>query len=84
MDWIIAKPDPELVRGLAHSLDISGTIATLLANRGIRDSEEGLRFLHPKMEFLGDPFLMRDMSVAVDRIFAGIGSKRENSHLWRL
>jgi len=72
MDWIIAKPDPELVRGLAHSLDISGTIATLLVNRGIRDSEEGLRFLQPKMEFLGDPFLMRDMSIAVERIFSGI------------
>ncbi len=70
MEWIIAKPDSELVRSLAHSLDISGTIATLLANRGIRDSEEGLRFLHPKMEFLADPFLMKDMSLAVDRIFA--------------
>ncbi len=70
MEWIIAKPDSELVRSLAHSLDISGTIATLLANRGIRDSEEGLRFLHPKMEFLADPFLMKDMALAVDRIFA--------------
>ena len=70
MEWKIAKPDPELVRSLAHSLDISGTIATLLANRGIRDSEEGLRFLHPKMEFLADPFLMKDMELAVDRIFA--------------
>jgi len=72
MDWIIAKPDPELVRGLAHSLDISGTIATLLVNRGIKDCDEGLRFLQPKMEFLGDPFLMRDMSMAVERIFSGI------------
>jgi single-stranded-DNA-specific exonuclease len=70
MEWKIAKPDPELVRSLAHSLDISGTIATLLANRGIRDSEEGLRFLHPKMEFLADPFLMKDMALAVDRIFS--------------
>ncbi len=77
MDWIIAKPDPALVRDLARSLDISGTIATLLANRGIRDSEEGFRFLHPKMEFLGDPFLMRDMSVAVDRIFAGKEAKEK-------
>ena len=77
MDWIIAKPDPTLVRELARSLDISGTIATLLANRGIRDSEEGFRFLHPKMEFLGDPFLMRDMSVAVDRIFAGKEAKEK-------
>ena len=77
MDWKIAKPDPELVRSLAHSLDISGTIATLLANRGIRDSEEGLRFLHPKMEFLADPFLMKDMSLAVDRIFARKGAKEK-------
>ena len=77
MDWIIARPDPELVRGLARSLNISGTIATLLVNRGITDSQDGLRFLQPKMEFLGDPFLMRDMSIAVERIFAGIEGREK-------
>ena len=77
MDWIIAKPDPELVRSLAHSLDISGTIATLLVNRGIRDSGEGLRFLHPKMDFIADPFLMKDMPAAVDRIFASKEAKEK-------
>ena len=72
MEWKIARPEPELVRSLAHNLNISSTIAALLVNRGIRQPEEGLRFLQPKMEFLGDPFLMRDMSQAVQRIFAGI------------
>ncbi|MFN8008474.1 MAG: single-stranded-DNA-specific exonuclease RecJ [Terriglobia bacterium] len=72
MDWIIANPDPGRIRTLAHSLNLSGTIARLLVNRGITDPEQGLRFLQPTMDSLPDPFLMRDMPEAVDRILAGI------------
>jgi single-stranded-DNA-specific exonuclease len=72
MLWKIASPDPGLIRQLAHSLKISGSLAALLINRGLSDSESAQKFLHPKLEQLEDPFLMSGLRQAVDRIFAGI------------
>ena len=68
MFWKIASPDPATVRGLAQALNISGTIATLLVNRGIADALSAQEFLHPRFDGLADPFLMRDLEKAVERI----------------
>jgi single-stranded-DNA-specific exonuclease len=72
MLWKIAAPDSTLIRELAHSLKISGTLATLLVNRGVTDPILAERFLCPRVDHLEDPFLMRDLQRAVDRIFLGI------------
>jgi single-stranded-DNA-specific exonuclease len=70
--WKIASPDHSLVRELAHILRLSGTLATLLINRGLSDPALASRFLHPKLEQLEDPFLMTGLEQAVDRISFGI------------
>src|SRR5262245_34075668 len=72
MLWKIAAPDSTLVRELAHSLKISGTLATLLVNRGVTNPTLAERFLSPRFDHLEDPFLMRDLQRAVDRIFVGV------------
>jgi single-stranded-DNA-specific exonuclease len=72
MFWKIASPDLSLIRELAHSLKISGTLATLLLNRGVTDPASAQRFLYPRFDHLEDPFLMRDLQQAVDRIFLSI------------
>ncbi|MCI0624748.1 MAG: single-stranded-DNA-specific exonuclease RecJ [Acidobacteria bacterium] len=72
MLWKIATPDPNLVRGLAHTLNISGTLAILLVNRGLADALPAQEFLQARFEVLADPFLMRDLKKAVERIFLGI------------
>ena len=64
MIWKIASPDPATVRGLAHALNISGTIARLLVNRGIADAPSAQGFLHPRFDGLVDPFLMSDLKKA--------------------
>jgi single-stranded-DNA-specific exonuclease len=68
MLWKIASPDPTVVKGLAHALNISGTIATLLVNRGFTVAPTAQEFLHARFDSLADPFLMRDLKRAVERI----------------
>lgn len=72
MLWKIAIPDLNAVKALAHALNTSGTIATLLVNRGFSDVLTAQEFLHPKFDYLGDPFLMRDLKKAVARIHLAI------------
>lgn len=49
-------------------LKISPLLACLLFNRGIRDKEEAQKFLHPTLTDLPDPFLMRDIERAGERL----------------
>ncbi len=67
--WII-KPEPDLsvVQHLTEVLGIEQVLATLLAQRNITTFEDAKMFFRPSYELLHDPFLMKDMSRAVDRI----------------
>ncbi len=44
-------------------------VRKLLAQRGISGRDRALRFLKPKLAELGDPFALREMDAAVERIF---------------
>ncbi len=44
-------------------------VRKLLAQRGISGRERALRFLKPRLSDLGDPFALREMDAAVERIF---------------
>src|SRR5262245_17463724 len=72
MLWKIANPEPSAVRGLAHALNISGSVATLLVNRGFYEPRLAQDFLQPRFDCLADPFLMCDLKKAVDRILLAI------------
>jgi single-stranded-DNA-specific exonuclease len=70
--WVNKPFDRAAATELSRALHISDITATLLANRGINDIETAERFFNPTLEHLHDPFLMRDMREAVDRIMAAI------------
>lgn len=53
---------------LSASLNVDMTIANLLVQRGIRTFSEARSFFRPKLSDLHDPFLMKDMDKAVERI----------------
>ena len=57
---------------LSAELDISPVAARILADRGIRTPAEARAYIRPSLESLHDPFLMRDMSAAVDRLCRAI------------
>ncbi|MDB5011997.1 MAG: recJ [Daejeonella sp.] len=56
------------VSELSSSLQINETLAGLLVSRGVTTFEEARDFFRPKLEHLHDPFLMKDMELAINRI----------------
>ncbi len=69
MQWKIKpEPEPEIVDKLYQDLKIPYKNAYLLAQRGIKDFDEARRFFRPSLNDLHDPFLMKGMHQAVQRI----------------
>ena len=69
MRWTIhPKPDPVKVEKLAVALQVDEVIATLLLQRGVENYDQAKQFFRPSLNELHDPFLMKDMDLAVSRI----------------
>ena len=69
------KPKTEQVLAFAKELNVSSTVASLLIQRGVTNFEEARLFFKPTWEDLHDPFLMKDMNLAVERIEKAIINK---------
>ena len=69
MRWNL-KPKPEVkkVENLQKALQTDAITATLLLQRGIETYEDAKTFFRPSFNDLHDPFLMKDMDKAVDKI----------------
>ena len=65
--WIVRKSDNHLVKQLENELKITPLVASLLVNRGLDTVESARYFLFGKEEF-HDPFLLKGMDIAVNRI----------------
>ncbi|MGI9546667.1 MAG: single-stranded-DNA-specific exonuclease RecJ [Flavobacteriaceae bacterium] len=73
MRWTLkAQPEEEKVAYLANVLQVDRLVACLLLQRSIENYEEAKEFFRPQLSALHDPFLMKDMSEAVDRIQSAI------------
>ncbi len=69
MRWrVVPEPDSKIVTSLAESLNIEPLISKLLVNRGVHTYEQARQFFRPSLQDLHDPFLMKDMDLAVNRI----------------
>ena len=78
MRWTLkSKPSLEKISQLLEELSIQKNIASLLVQRGIETYQEAKDFFRPNLEDLHDPFLMKDMQLAVERIEKAI-STNEN------
>jgi single-stranded-DNA-specific exonuclease len=66
--WDHLPCDDAESRRLAEALNLHPTVARLLCLRGLGDPERAARFLSPTLDHLHDPFLLADMSHAVERI----------------
>ena len=60
---------------LAKKLNISSILAQILIDRGINTEQQAKKYFNPKLDDLLDPFLMKDMDVAVNRLSEAIGNK---------
>jgi len=72
--WVVQDSVPEAVNKLVEQLNITPLVSTLLVNRGIVETEEARSFLFMEDATFHDPFLLPDMSIAVNRINQAIAN----------
>ena len=75
INWHIKERTPEeqaAAERLSTELEISPVAGRILADRGIRTAADARAYIRPSLDSLHDPFLMRDMGVAVDRLCQAI------------
>ena len=71
--WVIKeRGDSIVVRQLAIALGVSESLANLMVQRNITSPQEAKAFFSPDLSYLHDPFLMKDMNIAVDRLSTAI------------
>ncbi len=67
--WVLKEQgETGAVESLAQALNVNNELANLLVQRGINSFEEAKNFFRPQLQDLHDPFLMKDMDLAVERI----------------
>jgi len=75
MRWTLKpKPEPSKVEQLSKALQVDDLVATLLLQRGIDTYDVAKTFFRPSFKDLHDPFLMKDMDIAVARIEQAIAT----------
>lgn len=76
MNWVIKENvDNEFVSTLSKELNISPILSSMLIKRDIKTFDQAKTFFRPNFEMLHDPFLMKDMSIAVERIQKAVEKK---------
>ena len=71
--WVVKEMgDPAVTKQLARALGVSESLANLMAQRNIASADEAYAFFNPSLDYLHDPFLMKDMNIAVDRISTAV------------
>ncbi|MDT0648217.1 single-stranded-DNA-specific exonuclease RecJ [Zunongwangia sp. F260] len=76
MRWTLKpKPDQETVIKLSEELGVGKPIASLLVQREITTFQDAKKFFRPSLSDLHDPYLMKDMDLAVARIEKAIASE---------
>lgn len=75
--WNILPCNEERTASLKNALGINSAICNILIQRGINCFEDARSFFRPGLEMLHDPWLMKDMDKAVQRILSAF-EKNEN------
>ncbi len=76
--WNYEPPTTENVacaEALAEEVRVSPAIAQMLVERGIRTAEQARKYFHPQLLELHDPYLMKDMDRAVERLNEAMGQR---------
>ena len=76
MRWTLkTATNPRVVQQLSEDLSIDTTLSKLLVQRGVHSFEAAKKFFRPSLGDLHDPFLLKDMDIAVSRIEKAIANK---------
>ncbi|SMC59794.1 single-stranded-DNA-specific exonuclease RecJ [Sporomusa malonica] len=72
--WRLFPAKRELASELSRKMNISEFIAQTLINRGVTDEKAATEFLSASSEYIADPYLLKDMSIAVGRVVQAIAA----------
>lgn len=76
--WVLkTQGDRGVIDELMNKLKIDRQLANLLAQRGIFSYDGAEAYFRPKFGQLHDPFLMKDMDKAVERIYRAIRNREK-------
>ncbi|MBI3218849.1 MAG: single-stranded-DNA-specific exonuclease RecJ [Bacteroidetes bacterium] len=76
--WVYKNlPTDDSVSTLSTSINVNKHIATILWQRGITEFESAKNFFRPSLSHLHDPFLMKDMAAAIDRLKKAINTNEK-------
>jgi len=73
---VVPSPDPDEVQLLATTLNLPKTLAELLVQRGYAVPDQAKAFLRPSLDGLTDPYLLKDMGLAVRIVADAVKSGR--------
>ncbi|MCW0217208.1 MAG: hypothetical protein OJI67_02690, partial [Prosthecobacter sp.] len=73
--WLL-KPVPEDAADLAADTGLPMLLTTLLTQRGFSTPDQVRDFLVPKLASLGDPTVLPEMKIAVERILQAVDGKQ--------
>lgn len=73
--WNVRQTNQNSIDKLVQELNITPLVATLLVNRGMDSVDSGRTFLFEDGQSFHDPFLLKDMDIAVNRIKEAIKGK---------
>ena len=67
--WVLTSNcNDDTVRSLAEQLNIDQSLSRILVQRNVCDFDQAKDFFRPDLNHLHDPFLMKDMDLAISRI----------------
>jgi single-stranded-DNA-specific exonuclease len=75
--WTIINDEREITASLQKVLNIHPILCKILSQRGLTDYDLAKNFFRPQLSQLHDPWLMKDMDKAVDRILAAFDKKEK-------
>lgn len=71
--WIVKqKPSEEQIANIIADINVSEPVAAMLLQRRVHTFEEAKNYFRPSLDLLYDPFLMKDMDKAVNRLVEAI------------
>ncbi|MFC5626511.1 single-stranded-DNA-specific exonuclease RecJ [Algoriphagus winogradskyi] len=71
------KTSQPAIDQLSKEINVNPTLANMLINRGVESFEQAKSYFRPSLVMLHDPFLMKDMREAVDRIQEAIAKEQK-------
>lgn len=74
--WVIKDiPESENIQELAEAIQVDEALATILVQRQIKNYDQAKAFFRPSLDRLPDPFLMKDMDKALNRLLKAISQQ---------